>query len=243
MAYLIIALATLLTSIISGVLSMAGGVILMGALGLLLPVAAAMVLHGVAQTASNGSRIVFHRQHIQWPVLLPYLGGALGALALFMVFIFLPDMALVFIVIGLFPFISQMIPDRLNLDIERPAIAVACGFSVTATQLVAGASGPVLDVFYVKSRLTRHQVLATKAVTQTSSHVIKLGYYLAVIGLTVDLPMWVYGLVIAAAIAGNAVGNTIVGRIDDAQFRAAGRIIILIMGTLFLANGIRLLYF
>ncbi len=191
MAYLIIALATLLTSIISGVLSMAGGVILMGALGLLLPVAAAMVLHGVAQTASNGSRIVFHRQHIQWPVLLPYLGGALGALALFMVFIFLPEMALVFIVIGLFPFISQMIPDRLNLDIERPAIAVACGFSVTATQLVAGASGPVLDVFYVKSRLTRHQVLATKAVTQTSSHVIKLGYYLAVIGLTVDLPMWV----------------------------------------------------
>ena len=55
--------------------------------------------------------------------------------------------------------------------------------------------------------------------------------------------MWVYGLVIATAIAGNAVGNTIVGRIDDAQFRTAGRIIILIMGTLFLANGIRLLYF
>ena len=242
MVYLIIALATLLTSIISGVLSMAGGVILMGALGLLLPVAAAMVLHGVAQTASNGSRIVFHRQHIQWPVLLPYLGGALGALALFMVFIFVPDKALVFIVIGLFPFISQMIPDRLHLDIERPAIAVACGFSVTATQLVAGASGPVLDVFYVKSRLTRHQVLATKAVTQTGSHIIKLGYYLVVIGLTVDLPLWVYGLIIAAAIVGNAVGKTIVARIDDAQFRTAGRIIILIMGTLFLANGIRLLY-
>ncbi|MEM7366032.1 MAG: TSUP family transporter [Pseudomonadota bacterium] len=241
MAYLIIAFATLLTSIISGVLSMAGGVILMGVLGLLLPVPAAMVLHGVAQTASNGSRIVFHRRHIRWPVLIPYLIGALAALALFTLFIFVPDKALIFIVIGLFPFLSLAIPDRLNLDIERPIVATICGFSVTVTQLLAGASGPVLDVFYVKSRLTRHQVLATKAVTQTSSHVIKLGYYLTVIGLTVDLPIWVYVLVIAAAIAGNAVGKSIVAKIDDVQFRYAGRIIILIMGTLFLGNGIRLL--
>lgn len=243
MTYLIIALATLLTSIISGVLSMAGGVILMGVLGLLLPIPVAMVAHGVAQTASNGSRIVFHRHHIRWPVLVPYLGGALIALALFTLLVFVPDKALVFIVIGLFPFLSLAIPDHVNLDIEKPLIAVVCGFSVTATQLLAGASGPVLDVFYVKSRLTRHQVLATKAITQTSSHVIKLGYYLTVIGLTMDLPLWVYGLVVAAAIAGNGVGTMIVARIDDTQFRTAGRIIILIMGTLFLGNGIRLMYF
>ena len=128
-------------------------------------------------------------------------------------------------------------------DIERPVVATICGFLVTATQLVAGASGPVLDVFYVKSRLTRHQVLATKSVTQTSSHVIKLGYYLTVIGLTVDLPFWVYMLVIAAASAGNSVGKSLVAKIDDVQFRYAGRIITLNMGTLFLGNGIWLLVF
>ncbi len=72
MAHLIIAFATLLTSIISGALSMTGGVILMGVPSLLLPVSAAMVLHGVAQTASNGSRIVFHRTHILDP--LPHWG-------------------------------------------------------------------------------------------------------------------------------------------------------------------------
>ena len=243
MAYLIIAFATLLTSIISGVLSVAGGVILMGVLSLLLPVSAAMVLHGVAQTASNRSRIVFHRTYIRWPVLIPYLIGALAAVAIFTVFIFVPQKALIFIVVGLFPFLSLAIPDRLNLDIERPVVATICGFLVTATQLVAGASGPVLDVFYVKSRLTRHQVLATKSVTQTSSHVIKLGYYLTVIGLTVDLPFWVYMLVIAAASAGNSVGKSLVAKIDDVQFRYAGRIIILTMGTLSLGNGIWLLVF
>ena len=96
----------------------------------------------------------------------------------------------------------------------------------------------MLDVFYVKSRLTRHQVLATKSVTQTSSHVIKLGYY-----LTVDLPFWVYMLVIAAASAGNSVGKSLVAKIDDVQFRYAGRIITLNMGALFLGNGIWLLVF
>ncbi len=96
----------------------------------------------------------------------------------------------------------------------------------------------MLDVFYVKSRLTRHQALATKSVTQTSSHVIKLGYY-----LTVDLAFWVYMLVIPAASAGNSVGKSLVAKIDDVQFRYAGRIITLTMGTFFLGNGIWLLVF
>ena len=145
-AHLIIAFATLLTSIISDALSMAGGVILMGVLSLLLPVSAAMVLHGVAQTASNGSRVVFHRTHILWPVLIPYLIGTLAAVAIFTVFIFVPQKVLIFIGVGLFPFLSLAIPDRLNLDIEHPVVATICGFLVTATQLVAGASGPVLDL-------------------------------------------------------------------------------------------------
>ena len=96
------------------VMAMAGGVILMGVLSLLLPVSAAMVLHGVAQTASNGSRIVFHRTHIRWPVLIPYLIGALAALVLFTVFIFVPQKALIFIVVGLFPFLSLAISDRFR---------------------------------------------------------------------------------------------------------------------------------
>lgn len=50
MTYLLLVLATFATSIISGVLSMAGGMILMGVFGFFLSVPAAMVLHGIAQT-------------------------------------------------------------------------------------------------------------------------------------------------------------------------------------------------
>ena len=68
---LVLALATFITSVISGVLSMAGGMILMGVFAFVLSVPAAMVLHGVAQAVSNGSRVWFYREHIAWHVLWP----------------------------------------------------------------------------------------------------------------------------------------------------------------------------
>ena len=57
MSYAIVMLiggAMLVTSILSGIFGMAGGMILMGLLLWLLPVADAMALHGVTQIASNG---------------------------------------------------------------------------------------------------------------------------------------------------------------------------------------------
>ena len=106
-----------------------------------------------------------------------------------------------------------------------------------------GCIGPRAGYVLCQEQAHPPSALATKSVTQTSSHVIKLGYYLTVIGLTVDLPFWVYMLVIAAASAGNSVGKSLVAKIDDVQFRYAGRIIILTMGTLSLGNGIWLLVF
>ena len=47
-----------------------------------------------------------------------------------------------------------------------------------ATQLIAGASGPILDVFYNGSSLNRREIVATKAFTQAMGHLIKLAFYL-----------------------------------------------------------------
>jgi uncharacterized protein len=57
--------AILSTSFISGVFGMVGGMILMGVLLAIMPVAAAMVLHGVTQMASNGWRAWLWRTHIR----------------------------------------------------------------------------------------------------------------------------------------------------------------------------------
>ena len=237
MSYLLLLLATLATSLISGVLSMAGGMILMGVFSLLLSVPAAMVLHGIAQSFSNGSRVWLYRRHIKWTVLIPYGLGSLIVLLLFIWLTLAPDKALIFIVIGSFPFLAMALPTNINLDMQRTCIAFLSGIVVTLAQMLAGASGPVLDVFYVKSSLTRHEILGTKAITQTLGHMIKLSYYAYFFSLSITLPVWVYTGVIIAAIAGNAIGKTIVERIDDHQFKLIGRYLIMAIGLLYIAKG------
>lgn len=238
MTYLVLTIATLLTSLVSGVLSMAGGMILMGVFSFFLSVPAAMVLHGVAQAVSNGSRIWLYRRHIRISILLPYAAGTLVVLLTFTLVAFVPDKALVFILIGLFPFVGAALPNRVRLDVEHKPIAFICGLLVTTAQMLAGASGPVLDIFYQNSRLTRHEILATKAVTQTLGHLIKLGYYAFFLSLTTELSPYIYPAVVFAAISGNWAGKSIVERIHDDQFRRMGRYLILVIGALYIGQGL-----
>ncbi len=63
-----LAVTALVTSFISGILGMAGGMIFMGVLLALLTVPQAMVLHGVTQLAANGWRAILWRTSIDWRV-------------------------------------------------------------------------------------------------------------------------------------------------------------------------------
>lgn len=232
-------IATLITSIISGVLSMAGGMILMGVFGFFLSVPAAMVLHGIAQAFSNGSRVWLYRRHLKWRVLGYYSIGAFLVLGLFAVFTFVPSIALVFILIGCFPFVAMVLPKSINLDMEKGPVAFLSGIVVTLAQMLAGASGPVLDIFYVQSNMTKEQILGTKAVTQTLGHILKLAYYLIIMAIgTTQLPMWIVPAVVAAAIGGNYAASFIVRRMSDNQFKQIGRYVIMVIGLIYIAKGV-----
>ena len=236
---LTLAIATLITSLISGVLSMAGGMILMGVFGFFLPIPAAMVLHGVAQSFSNGSRVWIYRKHLKWQVLIYYSVGAFLVLGMFTGITLVPSKGLVFILIGLFPFIALAIPKQVNLDMERGPVAVLSGIVVTTAQMLAGASGPVLDIFYVQSKMSREEILGTKAVTQTLGHLLKLFYYGVLLSaFTAELPIWIFPLVVCAAITGNYLGSFVVAKLSDNQFKTIGRYVIMLIGAIYIGNGV-----
>jgi len=242
---LIVLFAVLATSILSGVVGMAGGMILMAALTLLASVPAAMMLHGVTQTGSNGSRAWFLRAHIRWRMLPPYLLGAALCVGVFSLLAFVPERGLVLILVGLFPWLGRVMPAIERLDVERTGPAIACGAIVTAAQLLAGASGPLLDVFFLRSALTRHQIVATKAVTQTIGHLTKLGYYGTLLllaggleSVTADFPAWLFIVVVPTALLGTRIGTRILDRLDEAQFRTISGRIILAIGAACTITGI-----
>jgi uncharacterized membrane protein YfcA len=234
-----LAVSTLATSFISGILGMAGGMILMGVLLALLPLPAAMMLHGVAQLAANGWRAAMLRTDIAWRVFAGYAGGAAAALALFAAAGLVVGKAAALVAMGITPFVALLLPQRLHLDVGRRGHAPACGFVCTALSLTAGVSGPILDVFFVRSKMTRHQVVATKAVTQSLSHLLKIAYFGGVLALGgAGVPAWLAVTMVVLAFAGTSASRRVLERISDASFRLWTRWTVMVLGAVYLTGGL-----
>ena len=239
---LIIFACVIVTSIISGIFGMAGGLILMLILAQVLAVAPAMVLHGATQFFSNGWRAVIWRKWIDWRIVGLYIAGAAPALALPLLIAYVPDKATMLIVLGLVPWIALSLPDAVKLDASKTSHAVLCGFLVAGTQLIAGVAGPLLDVFFVRSvRMDRRAVVATKATTQAISHTLKVGYYGAILSGNTDLAWPVYAAAIAAAVIGTTIAGPILEKLSNQSFRRWTKIIVLVVGAASIAQGLWML--
>lgn len=238
-----IVVATFITSILSGIFGMAGGLLLMGVLAWFLPVVSALALHGVIQFASNAWRSVLHRRHLAWRVLVPFGIGAAVSIIFFSLVAFAPTKFYIFLGLGLMP-ILVWIPERwLKLDASKPSHALGAGFVSTGLSLVSGVSGPVTDLFFIRTELTRHQVVATKAVMQAMGHASKVAVYGAVLASAESLEAVSYLLMtaaIVASMAGIMVGGVILDRITDAHFRTARRWIVTVVGLGFLIQAVQI---
>jgi uncharacterized membrane protein YfcA len=237
-----VALAVIVTSMISGVFGMAGGLILMLILGTWLPVQSAMVLHGVTQFFSNGWRAVLWRGWIDWPIIARYCVGAAPAILIPLALTYVPSKPVMLILLGLVPYAAFAIPKEWALDAQKPAHAYWCGFTVAGTQLLAGVAGPLLDTFFVRSKMDRRAVVATKAATQAISHTLKVGYYGALMHQGASLGWDVYMAAILAAIAGTTLAGPILEKMSNENFRKWTKTIVLVVGGISIAQGIWLLF-
>lgn len=234
----------LITATISGVFGMAGGLMLMGALTLAMPVAAAMVTHGAVQFVSNGWRAVLHRKHIDWPIILFYGAGSAVAAAVLALVTYSPTKAWVYLLLGLVPGLAWLPKDRFNLDAAKPVHAIACGLSVTGLNVIAGVSGPLLDVFFVRTTLTRHQIVATKAATQAFSHTVKMVFYgvpmFAAMTQSGLPPWWFFALAAPLAMLGAWLGGFVLNKISDVNFQKWTRWIVTGLGVIYLIQAAQL---
>ena len=235
----LIVLTAFLTSILSGVVGMAGGMVLMAVLALLLTVPAAMVLHGAIQGMANGSRALMLWRHIKWSVLPPFLAGSAIGTGGFVALALLPSQNLVLLCVGLLPWVARGSRWLRGLDIMRPGTAFAAGLITMPIQLLVGVAGPLLDVFFLNSDINRHEVVATKAITQTIGHLLKIAYYgtlftQAAAGVNVLLLVAALG----AALIGTRIGTLILGRMSDSTFRNASERVILALGAICSLRGV-----
>ena len=238
----LLAVSALVTSFISGILGMAGGMILMGILLAVVPLPVAMMLHGITQLASNAWRALLWRREVDWRVFRGYLYGALAMTALFAVVKLVVSKPIALVVMGFTPFVTLALPERLHLNVERRGHSTACGVICTALSLTAGVSGPILDVFFVRSKMTRHAVVATKAATQSLSHILKIAYFGAFVAVEGgNVHPLLAAMMVALAVSGTSLSRHVLERMNDQSFRFWTRWTVMTLGLFYLVSGVAML--
>lgn len=237
----IILITVLATSFISGIFGMAGGIIFMGVLNALVPVATAMMIHGAVQMVSNGYRAFLWREHINWAIFRRYALGSSAAIALLFALSWRPDKHTVYLMLGLVAMLVWLPRALMDLDIQKRLQAEVAGFIVQALNTVAGVAGPLLDQFFVRTDMTRHTIVATKAVTQVLAHFVKIIFWsvpvIAAAGMSALPPWWLILVAAPLSMAGTSLGVKVLDRMSDVNFRRGMKYLVTMIGAVMLIKA------
>ena len=238
---LFLIVAVLLTSTLSGVFGMVGGMVLLWLLLLVMPVSTAIAVQGILQLVANCSRAYFARKWLDWRILWHSTLGLAGAVILLVLLRYTPNIAVVSVCVGLLP-IAVWLPVRwIRLDAAKPLHAIACGFVSGGLNIGVGVAGPIVDIFFIRTAMDRRKVIATKASLQVLSHVAKIVFYAGSLWSLPSSSLVAIGLAAPFSVLGSIIGHHILVRMTDHGFRRGTRWLVTVVGAFYFIQGLYLL--
>ncbi|HTV22709.1 MAG TPA: sulfite exporter TauE/SafE family protein [Polyangiaceae bacterium] len=228
------------TSILSGVLGMAGGMLLLSALLLHLDPAIAIPVHGIVQFTSNASRAWFLREHIEKKYIIPFALPLLPAGALGVVLLgFLPPAAgkmLIGAFVLAFTWRAAQKRETGNPP-EHPARLLAiAGAVVGFFSTLIGATGPLIAPFIMALELAPAATVGTMAACQVFQHASKVAVF-GFAGFDFRDQVAPALALSMCAILGSAVGTRWVDRLDRDLFRRVVKIVLTLLALQLLVSG------
>jgi uncharacterized membrane protein YfcA len=243
-AWAVLTAVAVATSIVSGVMGLAGGMLLLAALLLYLDPVVAIPFHGLIQLVSNASRAWFQRTHVRWDAVWRFAWPLLpaGAVGLALLRAIPPDVGR--LAIGGFVLLAVWVPQRLRFgapaaDPRRalPWGGALVGFFSTSI----GATGPLLAPFILALGLAPPATVGTLAACQIFQHLSKItlfgaaGFDFARFALPA-LAMSV------AAIVGSAIGSRLLDHLPQRLFRSTVKLVLTVLALQLVAEGVRELF-
>ena len=226
----LLAAAGLVTSVVSGILGMAGGVLLLTVLLVFLEPLAAIPVHGAVQLVSNSSRAWIQRRHVRAGIVIRYSLFLLpmGFLGLALARGLPPDA--VRAGIGVFVLLATWRPSWLLLGTHpertHPTrrflwLSGAVGFLNTTV----GATGPLIAPFFLNLGLSRHGIVGTKAACQSLGHLAKLVVF-GVAGFAYREYLDLLVVLAVSAIVGTWIGSRILEHVPERGFEIAYKVVL-----------------
>lgn len=225
----LLTLAALIGATISGIVGMGGGAFLLGVMVVAgLDPSNAIPVHAAVQLVSNATRTWAHRRHIHWKIYLWFAVFALPGPILGMWLLQSLDTPVVIVVLGVAILYAAWAPKwGLGQLPIAPAFAIA-GFLCGTLGVIVGAVGPIMAPFYLRDELTKEQIIATKALSAATIHVLKLvafatvGFeFLKYAGMAVPMAL--------ATIIGTYIGKWALQRLTHRHFLLIYRVVLTVL--------------
>ncbi len=233
----LLVVASFFTSAFTAAFGVGGGIAMLALMGLFIPVAALIPIHGAVQLGSNTGRTWHQRANVRLDIALPFIAGSLiGAIAGAFVVVQLPD-ALLKIVLGVFIIAVTWakIPGLATLGRAGMMIASAV---LAVTTMFVGATGPLLSPILAQILPNdRKALVATHGAAMTVQHGLKIVVFgFAGFAFWRWLPL--IALMVASGFLGTVYGTRWLDRLPEATFRKWFRIGITILALDLLRRGL-----
>ena len=214
-----LAAASLLTSALSAVVGMGGGIALLAVMASLLPAPIVVPLHGVVQLFSNGTRALVMFRHVNRRVfalyMIPSIAGVLIGARLYVG----SELPWFRPAVGVF-ILGYLVTLRFQPHVGRFPVQwyAPLGFVVGAFAALIGATGPLIAPFFLRDDLGPHEIVATKAAIQITTHAAKIPAFLFA-GFAYREHGGVLAPMVVTAVAGTLVGGKVLERLSPVVFR------------------------
>ena len=240
MELIILIIAAFITSSISAVLGMGGGIILLGIMAILIPEGYMVIaLHGVIQLFSNTTRTYVFRNHLKKNLIKEFSIGVFFVATL--------SVIIILILIQLFQVSSA---NEIKVEILKPLIGlfiiwylflkgpkkekktasfIPVGAISGLSSIFVGATGPLIAPFFLSRNLLKENIIANKAACQMITHLTKIPLFIYFFNVnyleeyTILLPL------IIAVFIGTNFGKKILSFIPEELFKKLFKILLFII--------------
>lgn len=210
--------ASFFTSALTAAFGLGGGIAMLALMGLFVPVAALIPVHGAVQLGSNSGRAWHQRAYVRRDIIWPFVAGSLVGAVLGAVFVMqLPDAPLKIVVGGFIIVLTWAgIPglDRLG------GAGLAVGSAITAlVTMVVGATGPLVSALFAKIIPSdRKALVATHAAGMTLQHLLKIVVF-GMAGFAFARWAPLVAAMVVSGYLGTVYGSAWLEKLPEATFR------------------------
>ena len=230
MESIILIIAAFLTSMLSAIIGMGGGITLLGIMALLMPSGYLVVAyHGIIQLVSNVTRATVYRHHITIPIIKRFLLGLIPGLFLSAILIY-----------GIINYYDVVSAADLKIDFLKPVIGLYIiwflflrkkknkisqevfkwmGVIAGLATVFIGAMGPLIAPLFINNELKKENVIATKAACQAAGHLGKIPIFVILFEVSYIEDWNVLLPLVFAVYFGTKLGKRMLGILPDALFQ------------------------